>query len=563
MLSLHPLMSTPTREQSADVAARRAARRARRQQRALTPEEVLRRNSVERLKAAKHPFDVRADLPRFIEMPYEEIPEDDILRLQWYGIYHDKPKVGNFMLRVKIPNGRLTARQLRVIGDLSVEQGQNSGELTTRQDIQLHWIRLASMPSVFETFEREGLFLAGGCGDNLRNVTGCPVAGIEPSELFDVRPVIDQVVRFFYGNREYGNLPRKHKYTIAACRHHCNAPEIHDVALVGVIQDGVEGFAFWVGGGLSSVPRIGQSLGVFVPKDEAFEVARGCTDIWRKDLRYRLSRAKARFKFMVDDDGPALIREKLEKHLGRRLADLREEPRPLPPTDHLGVHPQKQAGFSYLGVPVFPGLMSGEQMRQVADLMDALGPQTEFRITREQNFILSGVPTARVEEAIARLGEIGFPLEATPIRGHSIACTGDPHCNFAVGDTKPKLVDLVESLEAAFGERVNGLRVYLDGCPHACGQHWVGDIGLQGTSKRTETGKISAYDIILRGSLGPGAAIGRLLLRRIPSQQVNETVKRLIEAWLREAEPGETLPAYYRRRPDDAILALAAGETEQ
>ena len=553
-------MSTPTKEARPDAAARRAARRVRRQQRELTQEEVLRRNSVERIKAEKHPFDVRDDLPQLIEMAYQDIPEEDILRLQWYGLYHDKPRLGNFMMRVKIPNGTLTAPQLRTVGRISQEHGQNTGELTTRQDIQLHWIRLASMPAIFEIFEREGLFLAGGCGDNVRNITGCPVAGIDPEELFDVRPVIDEAVRFFYGNREYGNLPRKHKYTISACVHHCNAPEIHDVALVGAIQDGVEGFALWVGGGLSSVPRIAKSLGLFVPQEEAIEVARGCTDIWRTDLRYRLSRAKARFKFMVDDDGPELIRQKLEKHLGRKLTDLREEPAPRSRTAHLGIHPQKQEGLSYLGFPVFPGLMSGEQMVRVADLMDEVGEGVEFRITREQNFILSGIPSDAVDDVVAQVADLGFPLDVNPIRGNSIGCTGDPHCNFAVGETKPKLIDLVSDLEAEFGEKVSDLRVYLDGCPHACGQHWVGDIGLQGTTKRTETGKLAAYDIILRGGLGQGAEIGRPILRRIPAQEVNATVRRLVGAWLAEGEADGSLQEFYRQQSDERILAIAAGE---
>ncbi|HEU4754430.1 MAG TPA: nitrite/sulfite reductase, partial [Armatimonadota bacterium] len=282
-------------------AVERAA--ARRRERPLNEEEVLRRNSVERLKREKHPYDVLNDVPRFIEMPYEDIPEEDILRLQWYGLYHDKPKIGNFMMRVMIPNGIVTPAQLRTIGEISRKYGENSGELTTRQDVQIHWIRLAALPAIFEELAAAGLTTAGGCGDNLRNITGCPVAGIDPDEIFDVNPVIREIAAFFYGNREYGNLPRKHKYTVSACPYHCNAPEIHDIALVGTRQEGRDGFAFWVGGGLSSVPRIGKNLGVFVPQEQGLEVARGLTDVWRNDLRYRLSRAKARFKFMVDDDG--------------------------------------------------------------------------------------------------------------------------------------------------------------------------------------------------------------------------------------------------------------------
>jgi ferredoxin-nitrite reductase len=544
-----------------DLAAERLARR---RERPVTEEEVLRRNSVERLKREKHPYDVLNDIPRFIEIPYEDIPEEDILRLQWYGLYHDKPKIGNFMMRVKIPNGILTPVQLRTVGQISQKYGENSGELTTRQCVQIHWIRMASLPSIFEELAAVGLTTAGGCGDNLRNITGCPVAGLHPDEAFDVLPTIREIAKYFYGNREYGNLPRKHKYTISACPHHCNAPEIHDIAMIGVHQDGREGYAFWVGGGLSSVPRIGKNLGIFVPKEEALETARGLTDIWQKDLRYRMSRAKARFKFMVDDDGPEAIRERLEAHLGRKLEDLQENPQPSGRTDHMGVYKQKSVDgrddLHCIGVPVFPGLVTGEQLCQLADLLETIpSGQADFRITREQNFIISHVPEAEIQRVIQAVAEIGFPMNVNRVRGTSIGCTGDPHCNFAVGPTKGKLVQIVEHLEGKFGEQISDLHVYLDGCPHACGQHWVGDLGFQGTTKNSENGKITSYDIIVRGKLGPEAAIGRPLLRRVPSEEVNNQVERLVGAWIEKREEGEELPTFFRRLADEEILAIAAG----
>ncbi len=546
-------------DRTGESTAERVARR--RESRPLTPEEVLRRNSVERLKAEKHPYDVIHDLAAFGELPYEAIPEEDILRLQWYGLYHDKPKVGHFMLRVKLPNGRLTATQLAVVGRLSREYGENSGELTTRQDIQIHWLRLRELPTVLAELQRAGLTTAGGCGDNLRNITGCPLAGLHPGEVFDVNPEIEALAAFFYGNREYGNLPRKHKYTIAACPQHCNAPEIHDVALIGVLKDGREGFAFQLGGGLSSVPRIGKHLGVFVPRAEALTVARTLTDIWREDLRYRVSRAKARFKFMVDDDGVELILERLEARLGRSLDRLDHPPQPVGRTDHLGVGPQKGSSeLRTVGFPCFPGLMTGRQMEQLAELMEHRLPAGEIRLTREQNFILTHVPEAQVQPLIEEVAALGFPLAVNPIRGHSIGCTGDPFCNFAVGPTKPKLVEIVTTLEARFGDAVADLRIYLDGCPHACGQHWVGDLGFQGTTRNSETGKITSYDIIVRGKLGPEAAIGRPLLRRVAAGDVNAQVVRLVETWLEERSDGEGLPEFLRRQEDARILQIAQGD---
>ncbi len=254
--------------------------------------------------------------------------------------------------------------------------------------------------------------------------------GLDPDELFDCSGIVEEAAGFFYENPDYCDLPRKHKYSIAACSDPCSAPEINCVALVGAVVDGEEGFAVRVGGGLSSVPRIGRELGVFVPKGMAINVLRAVTDAWQEDLRYRVSRVKARLKFMIDDIGPEGMRELVEARLGVRFDDFVLPPAPEP-KDHLGVNPQKQPGLVYLGVPVHLGLISGAQMIQVADLADELG--ADVGITRQQNFIVANVPEGRVDEASARLAEIGFPLDANPVRGRSIGCTGEPHCNF-LGD---------------------------------------------------------------------------------------------------------------------------------
>ena len=249
------------------------------------------------------------------------------------------------------------------------------------------------------------------------------------------------------------------------------------------------------------MPRIARDLGVFVPRDEAVEVLRALLDAWKEDLRYRVSRVKARMKFMVDDYGPEGIREEVERRLGRTLRGY-ELPPPGELSDHVGVHPQRQSGLSYVGVPVHLGLVTGERMIAVADLADDLGG--DVRVTRQQNFVLTNVPDARVDETVARLAEIGFPLDVNRVRASSIACTGEPHCNFSVTETKPRLDRLVQRLEERFGDDIAGLRLHLDGCPHACAHHWVGDLGFQGTTLRDEAGKRrQAYDVFLRGGLGP------------------------------------------------------------
>jgi len=519
---------------------------------------VRRRNSVERIKNEKQPYDLLEELPELVKTEYEAIDEDDILRLQWWGLYHDKPKIGNFMMRVKIPGGIVTPAQLRTMGEISQRFGENSGEITTRQDIQIHYIRLPVVPEIFQILSNAGLTTAGACGDILRNITGCPVAGIDQEELFDPRPVVQELANFFYGNREYSDLPRKHKWTVSACPYHCNAPEIHDVALIGTFQDGEPGFAVTVGGGLSTVPRIGQSFGVFVRPDEAKEVLRAILDVWSSDLNYRKSRVKARFKFMIDDHGPEAIRERVEKHLGRSLTPLKELPRSVGRTDHMGVHPQKQAGLFYIGFPVFPGLINGEQMIQVAEI--AQEHAEDIRFTREQNLILAGVPEERVDEVVKRMEGLGFSLEVNPVRGHSMACTGNPQCNFAVGDTKPRLAALIEHLEQRFGNEIADFRFHLDGCPHACGQHWVGDIGIQGTTVRRDGEKIQAYDLYLRGGLGAKAAIGLPVIRRIPHDELNLRVENLVRAYLNERAGWGSFQDFCIGQTDEQLHQMTQGD---
>jgi len=311
-----------------------------------TWESVYERNSVERIKRDKPPLGIREELPALIAAGYERMPEEDIVRLQWWGLYHDKPKIGTFMLRVKIPSGILTPAKLRAIGEVSNRYGRGESELTTRQCIQLHWLELGALPDVFANLEAAGITSAGGCGDTVRNITGCPVSGLAADELFDATPVVDAATDEFYGNPAWANLPRKHKYSIASCADRCNAPEINCVSLVGVVHEGREGFAVLVGGGLASVPRIARDLGVFVPKEQANEILGAVTSVWSEDLKYRMSRVKARLKFMIDDIGADGMRELVEKRIGRTLEDFTLPPIDVQPSHHLGIHEQNDPGQS-------------------------------------------------------------------------------------------------------------------------------------------------------------------------------------------------------------------------
>jgi ferredoxin-nitrite reductase len=261
---------------------------------------------------------------------------------------------------------------------------------------------------------------------------------------------------------------------------------------------------------------------------------------------------------MVDDYGPEGIRAEVERRLGRRLAAFELAP-PTELADHIGVHPQRQPGLFFIGAPVHIGLISGDQMVALADLAGDLGG--DVRVTRQQNFVLTNVPEARVDETLGKLAELDFPLEVNRIRASAIACTGEPHCNFSVTETKPRMDSLVRHLEERFGDDIAGLRLHLDGCPHACAQHWVGDLGFQGTTVRDEEGKRrQAYDLFLRGGLGPRAAIARPVFRRVPTEELEETVDRLISSWLAMRRGGEDFRAFSDRLSDEELGILAGRE---
>ncbi|HET8529078.1 MAG TPA: nitrite/sulfite reductase [Gaiellaceae bacterium] len=514
---------------------------------------VYERNSVERIKRDRAPLGIREELPALIAEGYERMAEEDVVRLQWWGLYHDKPKLGTFMLRVKIPSGILTPAKLRAIGEVADRYGRGDAELTTRQCIQLHWLELAALPDVFRDLEAAGITSAGGCGDTVRNITGCPVAGLAADELFDSTPAIEAATAEFYGNPAWANLPRKHKYSIASCPDRCNAPELNCVSLVGVLHHGREGYGVLVGGGLSSVPRIARDLGVFVPKEQAVELLGAVTSVWSEDLKYRLSRVKARLKFMVDDLGAEGMRERVEAKLGRALERYELPPAQSRFSTHVGVHAQRD-GLHYVGVPVPLGLTSGERLIAVADLVESFGG--DVRLTRQQNLIVTGVRD--VPATLERLAALGLPLETNEVWAGSIACTGEPHCNFSVGETKARLRELVAQLESEFGTAIADLRLHLDGCPHACAQHWIGDLGFQATTGKDAHGnRIPAYDVFVRGGRD---RIGASLFRRVPSAELEPAVAGLVRGWLAGREGAESFTDFQLRLSDEELGALAGLE---
>jgi sulfite reductase beta subunit-like hemoprotein len=520
------------------------------------------RNKAEQMKLDKDGLDVWDDLLRYAQLGYDAIDPADMDRFKWYGIYTQRPKEdGYFMLRIKIPNGILTAAQLEEIGRLSRQFGENLADITTRQDIQYHWIRIEAVPEILQRLEAVGLSTKGACGDITRNVVGCPAAGLDRDELIDAAPLADEITAYFAGNRAFSNLPRKYKISIAGCAHYCAQHEINDVGLVAV-RRGVNGtaevgFDLWVGGGLSAIPYFAQRLGVFVPPDEVLEVVRGVTEIFR-DEGYRKSRQRARLKFLVADWGAERFRAELEERLGRRLQDG-PEPR-LPANthrDHVGIFPQKTPGLCYVGAATLRGRVSGDQLIRVAALAREYGSDS-VRLSNRQTLLVADVPEARAEALAEELRRIDLHVRPTTFRRGTIACTGIQFCKEAVAETKDRAALIIEHLEQRLPAFDQLAVINVTGCPNACTQYQVADVGLMGgTQKLPDGGTQEVFQIYLGGRMGADRSFGRRLKRKIAADHVPGYIEGVLRSYEAQRENGESLSDFLNRLNVEELDQLA------
>ena len=527
---------------------------------------------IEHIKARKDGLDVLADIYRYAELGFDAIEPDDLALFRWYGIYTQRAAEsadsgepgpsdetdGLFMLRIKFPNGILTSEQLRAVGRLSVRYGRGMGDITTRQNIQLHWLRIEDMPVVLDELNAAGLSFTQACGDVWRNVVGCPLAGVDGHELLDSRPVIAELERTFVGDRRFSNLPRKFKVSVSGCMHRCAQHEIQDIGLVAVEHGGTVGYDVWVGGGLGASARMGRRLDAFVLPEEAAEVCAAITEIFRDEGK-RTKRTRARIKFLVDEWGVERLRAEVEARLGRSLPTSVAPADPIDPQrDHLGVHPQVQAGRYYLGATTLRGRFSGQQMIAVADIADRFG-SGEVRCTNRQNIVVLGVPDAQVEEAEASLADIGLPTRASAFRRGVISCTGMEFCKLAIVETKERAAELIEHLERRVGDVAGSLRINLNGCPNACAQYQIADIGLQGGIARLpDGGRVQGFIVHIGGRLGSDAGFGRRVSSKaLPAEDAKYAVERLVRAYAAERPADGTFAVWASEQSDRRLAALA------
>ena len=540
------------------------------------PQKETKAQRAERLKREKNPWAVFDEVRAFArEGRSSVVPEWASFYFKWWGIYTQGDGVGAtggkggeglasdwFMMRIGIPNGIVSSSQLRAIGGIVRRDARNLADLTVRQNIQLHWLTIESLPEVVDALNAIGLSPKGACGDVVRNVTGCPLAGVAADELIDASPIVYSIAEELKGNAEFYNLPRKFKISASGCPSWCTYPEINDVALTAVERDGEAGFSLRVGGGLSNEPHLAVRLDAFVRPDQAVRVVRGVTEIFRDQQVLRGSREHARLKYLFMREGWTAERflNELHARLGFKLDPAVPEEIPDESLrDHVGIHPQREPGLAYVGASVLRGRMTGEQLEAVAELAERFGSGS-LRATVSQNLVIIDVPYGKTGELAHELGQIGLHVDGSPFWRGAIACTGTEFCKLAIAETKGFTRWLVDELEERLPQFDQHLKLHVTGCPNGCGQHWIADIGLEGKKIKYEGQLTDAFYFCLGGAVGQNAGVARPVGYRCPAPLVPEAIERLLRHYLTGRKPEENLRSWFARHTNDELRAQLAGE---
>ena len=554
-------------------------------------------NTVEQYKEEKHPLDVIEDVKTYAEegMSFDEIEEcagdGEWERLKWAGMYSHGVQRGYFMMRTKAPGGYLTPEQAEVIGEMATtyatapeehggeEQNDIWGDayldLTTRQDIQKHWIEVEDVPDIWDRYDDVGLSTIQGCGDSARNVLGCPVAGVDDHEAFNAQPVVDAVSEFFTENREYANLPRKFKMTITGCKHDCGQSQINDVGMTPAKKeiDGEwqYGFHVRVGGGLSDGPRMASSLDVFVPPADAVEFTRAVAQTF-KELGDRNNRGVCRMRYLVEQLGPdnfeQAIRDRCEVNLPTRGVDLTEGYT----GDHVGVHDQKEDGLKYVGFNVIAGRMGGDEFAEAARAAKTYGTEdASVRLATDQNFVITHIPEenlgALMNEPFARK----YKPDPGPFSRGAVGCTGSEFCNYGIIETKNRVRRWAKALDKRIDtpDDLDVVRMHMSGCSASCAQPQIADIGFrgetvqvddpEGTTNEEGDNIVEGMDFGLGGSLGTDNEFLDWVEHAVPADAVIPAIEELFEAYVDERHEGERFYQWCRRIENDRLRDVMQG----
>ncbi|MBV2366130.1 nitrite/sulfite reductase [Streptomonospora nanhaiensis] len=498
-------------------------------------------------------------------------PADLRGRFRWLGLYTQRaPGIDGgktavlepeelddryFMLRVRIDGGQLSVAQLRTIAEISSTYARDTADVTDRQNVQLHWIRVEDVPAIWERLEAVGLSTMEACGDTPRVILGCPLAGIDENEIVDATPQIREIYDTYIGSPLFSNLPRKFKTSVSGCSAYCTNHEINDVAFAGVIgPDGTPGFDLFVGGGLSTNPMFAQRLGTFVRPDQVTEVWAGVTAVFR-DYGYRRLRHRARIKFLIKDWGAARFREVLEKeYLGYALPDGPEvELRPGLQRDHVGVHRQRD-GRNYIGFAPRVGRVSGTVLARIADIAEEHGSD-RIRTTADQKLVLLDVEDDRVDSAVAALEAEDLRVRPSVFRRQTMACTGIEYCKLAIVETKARGADLIDELERRLPDFPEPVTINLNGCPNSCARIQVADIGLKGQLVTDSQGRqVEGFQVHLGGGMGLNASFGRKVRGlKTTAEELPDYVERVLRRFLDQRAEGESFAAWAARAEDGEL----------
>jgi sulfite reductase (ferredoxin) len=532
---------------------------------------------AERLKSELNPWEHLEEIRRFAREGFDAVPAAWLnTYFRWWGVYTQGDGIGAiggkggegkavpyFMVRIRIPNGQLFSHQLRMIAGFAERSARGVADVTVRENIQLHWMPIEALPDLLEGLWRAGLTTIGTCGDVTRNITGCPVAGVDADELIDASPIVQALNRMLAGNPEFYNVPRKYKITVTGCRAWCSYPEINDVGLTAVRHPatGEVGFALRVGGGLSTAPHLAVPLDAFVHAHQAVPVVRAITELFRDSDVLRHDREKARLKFLFLQHGwtAARFQAELERRLGFALDPAApDDPPDDVYRDHVGVHPQKQGGYAYVGASVLRGRLGVEQMRAVADLADRYG-SGELRTTTMQNLLILNVRRERVDALVRALEAADLKVQASPFWRGTVACTGTEFCKLALTETKGFARWLVEELETRMPGFDRHLKLNVTGCPNSCGQHWIADIGIEGKKTKVEGTMVDAYYFCVGGAVGKHQRPARPIGYRAAAIEVPAAIERLLRAYLAERVDGQTFRDFTARHTDEELRAVLAG----
>ncbi|MFD1588015.1 nitrite/sulfite reductase [Halorientalis brevis] len=540
---------------------------------------------VEKWKSEVYGNEIREHLMRFAEEGWDSIPEDEhdawFERFKWWGLYHQRSgQESYFMMRIGTPNGVIEPGQLEVIGEVAKEYATGPAEnpefgdaycdWTTRQSIQLHWIKLEDIPEIFERLESVGLSTQQACGDSWRNIVGCPVAGKDKHEHVDAWPVAQELNETFKGNDDYANLPRKWKVSVTGCDEGCGQGDINDLAFEPAEKDGELGFNVRVGGGLSrKEERFARDVDVWVPPEQTTDVAAGLSALFR-EYGDREDRFNARIKFLVDEWGPEKLREVLQAEfvdfeLPTAGEDMRDQytyntGKQVGHDDHVGVHEQVDGNY-YVGLNVLVGRMGADDVLELADLADEYG-SGEVRLTQRQNVIVTDVPEADLDALLDEPLLDEYSPDPSPFKRGSIACTGTEFCSLSIVETKNRQVRYARWLEANVDlpEDHEDFHIHLSGCTASCAQPQIADVSLRGMKTRKDGEPVEALDIGLGGGLGEDPRFADWVEMRVPADEVPGAIRNLVEQFTDRRADDETFRQFVEARDEETLAELVEPE---